>query len=66
MAASTTVCFGFTEVAGITVYCQLHVTTVESKDCFFLSGKVVKKLSCLSKSVFGGAGRLGGDGTYWY
>jgi hypothetical protein len=63
MTSSLAARLSFAEVAGITVYCQLHVPTVVSKDCFFLSGEVVKKFSCLSKSVFGGAGRLGSHGT---
>ena len=66
MASVAAACFGFAQVAGITVDSKDHVAGIISENRVFLSSEVIKKLHSLFQGCLGGMsglGYYGADGT---
>jgi hypothetical protein len=66
VASSVAACFGFAQVAGITVDSKDHVAGIISENRIFLSSEVIKKLHSLFQGCLGGMsglGYYGADGT---
>jgi hypothetical protein len=66
VASGAAACFGFAQVAGITVDSKDHVAGIISENHVFLSSEVIKELHSLFQGCLGGMsglGYYGADGT---
>ena len=64
MAACPAFGFWLTQVTGVVMNRQYHITSVVGEDRVFLCGKIVKQLVGMCQSFFGWVSQLRCDGTY--
>ena len=63
VVTGSTACLGFTEITGIAVSRDDHISGIEGEDYLFLGCKIIKELLGLSLCIFRQSCRLGSNCT---
>ena len=65
MSARSALCFWLTEIAGIAMFSQLHITGIVCQYCFFLGGDIVDELLRMGHCIVSWIGRLRCNSANW-